>query len=128
VIISDEEIFSPMVENPDTLIVFDQRAYDSYKSRVKENTLVIQNSTLVKDDEALPGKKVKLPALEMANRLDLAKVMNVIMAGAYVAAKKVINAENAVEELKSSLGRKESGVIKKNIDAFKAGMEYAGKK
>jgi len=86
------------------------------------------NHTLVKDAAASPGKKIKLPALEMANRLDLAKVMNVIMAGAYVAAKQVINAEKAGEELKSSPGRKESGVIKKNIDAFKAGMEYAGKK
>ncbi|OPZ64262.1 MAG: 2-oxoglutarate ferredoxin oxidoreductase subunit gamma [Candidatus Aerophobetes bacterium ADurb.Bin490] len=128
VIISDEEIFSPMVENPDTLIVFDQRAYDSYKSRAKENTLVIENSTLVKDDAASPGKKIKLPALEMANKLDLAKVMNVVVAGAYVAAKKVINAENALETIKASLGKKESGVAKKNIDAFKAGMEYAGKK
>jgi len=127
VIISDGEIFSPMVENPDTLIVFDQRAYDTYKTRAKADTVVIENSTLVTDDNSSPGKKIKVPALEMANKLDLAKVMNVIVAGAYVAGKKVLGSDNAMQTIKASLGKKEAAVMEKNIQAFKAGMEFAEK-
>ncbi|MCX7698024.1 MAG: 2-oxoacid:acceptor oxidoreductase family protein, partial [Candidatus Goldbacteria bacterium] len=39
VIISDDEIFSPVVDKPTTLIIFDQRAYDTYKNKIEENTL-----------------------------------------------------------------------------------------
>ncbi|MFW6211249.1 MAG: 2-oxoacid:acceptor oxidoreductase family protein, partial [bacterium] len=33
VVVSDEEIFSPMVEAPGSFMVFDQRAYDNYKNK-----------------------------------------------------------------------------------------------
>ena len=67
VVISDEEIYSPYVENPDTLILFDQRALNTYEKFVMKNTLVLENSSLIREDSIQNGKKVSIPATDIAN-------------------------------------------------------------
>lgn len=122
-VISDEEIFSPVVETPDTLIVFDQRALESYAARASENTLIIENKSLIPVEIPAKGKRVRIDAGAIAKELASSKVTNIVIAGAYLAAKKIFTFANAEAVMKEMLGSKAGSLMQKNIDALKRGFE-----
>ena len=122
-VVSDEEIFSPVVETPDTLIVFDQRALESYASRATEKTMIIENTSLIPNDTASKGKKVYIAAGAIAKELASSKVTNIVIAGTYLAAKKIFTFANAETVMKEMLGSKAGSLMQKNIDALKRGFE-----
>ena len=124
-IIADTEIFSPVVETPDTLIAFDQRALENYMGKAGKETLVIENSSLILDDRAKGMKKLLIPASEMAKKLDAIKVANIILAGAYISVKKTLNSENAAAVIREMLGSKAGKMTDKNLAAFKEGFDFA---
>jgi 2-oxoglutarate ferredoxin oxidoreductase subunit gamma len=122
-VISDEEIYSPVVETPDTLIIFDQRALETYGPRASEKTMIIENSSLVLTQTAALGTRLNVPAGDIAKKLESGKVMNVAMAGAYLAAKKIFSYESAGIVMREMLGKKAGGLMQKNIEALKLGFE-----
>ena len=122
-VISDKEIYSPVVETPDTLIVFDQRAIESYAARAAEKTMIIENTSLIPNDTAGKGKKVLVAASGIAKALQSDKVTNIVLAGAYLAAKKIFTFQNAETIMKDMLGSKAGSLMQKNIDALKSGFE-----
>ena len=122
-VISDEEIFSPVVETPDTLIVFDQRALESYAPRAAEKTLIIENSSLIPDAIEAKGKRLRIAASGIAKELASSKVTNIVIAGTYLAAKKIFTFANAETVMKEMLGSKAGSLMQKNIDALKRGFE-----
>jgi|ERR1035437_603355 2-oxoglutarate ferredoxin oxidoreductase subunit gamma len=126
-VISDEEIFSPVVETADTLIAFDQRALDSYVQRTSKKTLVIENSSLILHDNINADKKILIPASDMAKNLDASKVANIIMAGAYIGIRKLFSQESARVVIQDMLGSKAGKLIEKNLSAFEQGFDFAGK-
>jgi len=125
IVISDEEIYCPIVESPDTLILFDQRALDTFFSTVNENTLVIANSSMIKDFDALPGKATRIPATAIANNLVFSQATNTVLAGVYFMLKTILKAEDAFNVLKNMLVKKSGEIIDKNVTAFQQGIEFA---
>lgn len=126
-IISDEEIFSPVIEIADTLIAFDQRALESYAPRTSKNTLVIENSSLILDDNIKVDKKVLIPVTDMAAKMDASKVANIILAGVYMGTRKFFSPDSAQAVIQDMLGSKFAKLVEKNVMAFKQGYEFAGK-
>ncbi len=127
-VISDDEIFSPVVEIPDTLFAFDQRAYDTYKTKIGKETLIIINSSLVKDFDENNKNIFKVPATELAKDIDFIQGMNIIMFGAYSGLKKIFKKEIIYEVMKEMLkGRKEE-IFSKNKIAFEKGTGYLNNK
>ena len=127
IIISDEEIFSPVVETADTLIAFDQRALDSYVPRTSENTLVIENSSLIFNDSINVNKKVIIPASDFAKGLDAAKVTNIVLAGVYIGTKKLFEIESVNFFIRDRLGSKAGKLLDKNLSAFMLSYNFKGK-
>ncbi len=123
-VVSDEEIFSPVVETPDTLIVFDQRALETYFPKANEKTLIIENVSLILNDIARRNNKILIPASEMAKNLSALKVTNILIAGAYIAAKGLFKPENAEIVMMDMLGKKAGEMIEKNVAAFKEGFDF----
>jgi 2-oxoglutarate ferredoxin oxidoreductase subunit gamma len=126
-IISDTEIFSPVVETPDTLIAFDQRALENYMGKAGSKTFIIENSSLVLEDKVKSSSKLLIPASEMAKNLDAIKVANLVIAGAYTALKKILKAENAAAVMNEMLGAKAGKLMEKNLAAFKEGFDFASR-
>ena len=127
VIVSDEDIFSPVVENPDTLIVFDQRALNTYKSKITDSTFVICNSSLINQeqiDEIKARKVISIPATYIAKNTSFVKGMNIVVAGAYHAVKTLFKVESAITAMKNLLLGKPGQILEKNEAAFNAGLEY----
>lgn len=124
VVISDEEIFSPYVEYPDTLILFDQRAMNTYKKFVLDHTLVLVNSSLIMEDTVTKGKKVSIPATDIANNILFTQATNTVMAGAYFALKTIVHVEKALKVMQAVLIKKSKQIFEKNEKALYKGFNF----
>jgi 2-oxoglutarate ferredoxin oxidoreductase subunit gamma len=121
--ISDEQIFSPVVEKPTTFIVFDQRAYERYKSKIGAGTLIIENSSLVKGGKDA-GRKFSVPASEIAKNMSFIKATNIVLAGAYMEATQFFKRESAYTVIETLLKGKPAEFVEKNIMAFNQGVKF----
>lgn len=128
VIMSDEEIYSPVVEFPDTLIIFDQRALDHYLSKVNNNTLVIANSSLLINTDVKNNNFYLIPASKIAKEIDFIQGMNIVMFGAFLKLKQLFKKESVLNVMKEMLkGRKEE-IYNKNLLALEKGMDFIKQK
>jgi 2-oxoglutarate ferredoxin oxidoreductase subunit gamma len=123
VVISDDEIFSPVVDKPTTLIVFDQRAYDTYKDKIDENTIYIENSSLVKSDQ-IKGRKVSVPASDIAKDLNFIKGVNILIAGVYSAVVNIFEKEKYLKVMEEMLKNMKNEIFEKNFQLFNYGIKF----
>jgi 2-oxoglutarate ferredoxin oxidoreductase subunit gamma len=124
VVISDHEIYSPFVEKPDTLILFDQRAVETYRDMISDDTLVIENSSLIEKDLISAKNKISLPASTIARELSFIKAMNLVIAGGYLAYKLLFKIESVYNVISELLKNKSMTIIDKNIQAFEEGLSF----
>lgn len=124
VVISDEEIFSPHVAFPDTLMLFDQRAADTYKNSAGDNTLVIENTSLIKNDCVTKGKKLLIPALDIARSIKFPKAANIVVAGSYVGSTGLFSEKTAEAVMGEMLKSTTSEAYANNIKAFNEGVKF----
>jgi 2-oxoglutarate ferredoxin oxidoreductase subunit gamma len=130
VVISDEPICSPTVEEASALFLFNQLSYDKFRKQLGDDGLLVLNSSLAKTDPALergsPGRSLPIPATEAANEMGSVLVTNIIMLGAYCAARKVVSADAVLAEMEH-LGKGKAHLIEINRRAFHKGEELAGR-
>ena len=128
IVVSDQEIYSPIIDTPDTLILFDQRALESYRSKISEQTLVILNSSLIGEQPINSNHKIRVPATTIANKNAFLKAMNIVIAGSYLAVKSMFKLETAINVLSTMLVNKSKEIQEKNLKAFKQGLAYVKEK
>jgi len=122
VVISDEEIDYPKVEEPDVLVVMSQEAYNNYADTVKKGgTLLLDPDMVPKREMATDAKVFMVPATKMAEELGKTIVANVVMLGALVAVTGITGAEAFKNSLLSNIPK---GTEKLNLAAFEKGYEY----
>jgi len=119
VIISDEEIASPLVEQADSLIVMNQMSADRFRSRVKPDGLAIINSSLVSADGFVDA--VEVPATQIAAELGDVRVANIVMLGAYLKRKPILELDAVSGALAKALGAKRPQLAALNAQALKKG-------
>lgn len=120
VVISDKEIASPIVSHPTTAIVMNQPSLDKFLPKTKAQGLVIVNTSLAKVNSPRKDLEVlEIPATEMAASLGNIKIANMIVLGVYLAKKKLLNLESAIQSLKETLAEQ---FLELNISALKAGF------
>ena len=124
-IISTEEIFSPLIEEADTLIVMNLPSYQKYKDMLKSDGLLIKNSSMIKsDDSQIPeAKTYKVPATEIASKLGNVLVSNIVILGAYLAIKKLFSTNQILNQLTVVLKGKKSDLFTINKQALESGIE-----
>ena len=101
IILSDDEILSPIISKTETLFVLDEPSLDLYEDTVLSNGLLISDSTLiereiVKDDV----RQISLPSTKMAQDMGSIQVANLILFGAYLAESKAL----PLDVVESTLG------------------------
>jgi len=85
VIISDERIGAPLVENPTEVVAMNRAALAKFEKRVAPGGTVFVNSSIIPDKVAREDvTAVYVPCDEIAAELGNAKVANMVMLGAYV--------------------------------------------
>jgi len=125
VVISDEEIDYPKVDDPDVLVVMSQEAFNTYAKTVKPNGTLIFDPNMVPRHEFKGNARVfMVPSTKIAEELGKTIVANVVMLGALVAITDLTSAEAFKNSLLSNIPK---GTEKLNLTAFEKGYEYGRK-
>jgi 2-oxoglutarate ferredoxin oxidoreductase subunit gamma len=83
VIVSDDEIASPLVTMPDSALVMNSDSLPVCEKIVKENGLLVVNSSLVKEEPGRKGLKiVKIEASGIAEGIGNVRFANMVALGA----------------------------------------------
>lgn len=123
--IEEEPIGSPLVTNPDILIVFNKPSFEKFVNTVKPNGTVFIDSYLVdvKTDRT-DIKTIYMPATEIADKNGFVKLANVVMLGKIVKETKLFDKEFFISHLKASSPKSKPELAELNVKAFKLGYDY----
>lgn len=127
VIVSDEEIGSPVIGRPGSALLFNQLAMDKYYDRIATGGLCIYNSSLV---EQVPQHRsdvrmLAIPANELAVGVGNARLVNMIVLGAYAALTGGVSLESLKAGLDAILPERNKRFIPANIQALDCGADFA---
>jgi len=125
VIISDENIGSPIVTTPSTLLAMNESSLEMFTPKVKSGGLIIVNSSLLKKKiETDDVEILKIPATELAEKLGDSRVANMVILGAYVNRRKIVSLKRTMGSLSKVLGEEKNNLLKLNREALRKGEEY----
>ena len=124
VIISDEEIHSPVIELADAAIVLNQPSYEKFLPRIKPGGVLVLNSSIVENNKARNDMQIiSIPATEIANEMGKPALANMVCLGALVTKLKLLNIDSLQKAMDAVVGKKKPELYEANIEAIKKGME-----
>jgi len=122
VIVSDEEIASPLVVKPDSALVMNNDSLALCEGILKENGLLLVNSSLVRDNVRRRDLKVvKIEATGIAERIGSSNFANMVAMGAMAKLTGALLLNQAGEILRKFFPPDKHGFIPMNIQAIEAG-------
>jgi len=123
-IISDTKISSPIISRYDTLIALNQLSIDKFESKVKTGGLLIyEQSSVIRVPERNDIEVIGIEAARQASLLNNTKIMNMIVLGAFLKKRNIIQLENIIKGLKLVLPERYHKLIPLNETALYKGME-----
>lgn len=122
VVLSDEEIGSPVVSKLDVVIAMNEPSLVRFEGWVKPGGTIIVNSSLVKRTVGRSDiKSVYVPANDIAEKLGSDKIANMVLLGSYLAVSKAIPPEAVLNTMKQKLSGKPA-LVPLNEAAIKSGL------
>jgi 2-oxoglutarate ferredoxin oxidoreductase subunit gamma len=127
VILSEGKISSPILSQFDTAIILNQPSMDKFAGRVKPGGLLLYESgNILKPSDRTDIDMIGINATTEALLMKHAKVMNMIVLGAYLALKPVVALESIMHALEKVLPEKYHHLLPVNEKAIKRGAEMTG--
>ena len=124
VIISDERISSPILNKFDTAIILNQQSMDKFENSVKKGGVLIYDPNgIVRHPVRKDISIYTIDAADEAAKLGLKKVFNMIVLGAFLKLKPLIDPEYMRKGLEKSLPTRHHGMIPENEKAIALGKE-----
>ncbi len=126
--ISDEEIGSPISAAYDVVVAMNQPSLERFAPRVRAGGALIVNQSMVpiRCDRA-DITSVYVPASELARQAGNERCANVVMLGALLAQRPVVELERIEEAISGVLGRRKPEAVEANVRALHLGLEAAGR-
>jgi 2-oxoglutarate ferredoxin oxidoreductase subunit gamma len=129
VIISDEEIGSPMVRNPQVAIAMNLPSLDKYENQLKPGGLMVINSSIVtRPVKRTDIRVLAIPGNEAAEELGNSRLANMIMLGGLVANQPVLPLEALQRALDEHLPERHRKFLPLNMKALDKGASYKATK
>jgi 2-oxoglutarate ferredoxin oxidoreductase subunit gamma len=126
VVVSDEEIASPVASEPEFLVAMNQPSFARFQSILQAGGLLCANSSLVDTESARSDIEIlAIPTSELAEKLGTIKVANMVMLGALVRASDMISYDKMLENLAEILGAGKAKLLELNREALTVGYNYA---
>ncbi len=126
VVISSEEIGSPVVASPNVLIAMNGPSFDTFAPAVAPGGLIVANSSLFQPGTERGDVRVlAVPATEIAGRLGFVGAANVVALAAYIGASGAIRPETLRQVVPLSIKKRQFAEV--NLKAIEAGLEYAAR-
>jgi len=125
VVLSDNQVISPIIAEPQSLLVFDEPALDLYEGSVAPGGLLIFNSSMVKRElNRNDVKAIPIPATELAQEMGAIQVSNLVLLGVYLKMTNVIPIETVEKTLEDTLRKEHKDkLIPLNKEALRCGYE-----
>lgn len=126
VVISDEEIGSPLTRQPQVAVVFNIPSMTKYEDMIKPDGLLIYNSSLIEHTPTRTDiRYLAVPANDIAAELGNARMANMVVLGALVAATNLLPVDAVAQALHDHLPAAKQKFVKSNIVALQRGAELA---
>ena len=124
VIVSDEEIASPLVVKPDSAIVMNKDSLPLCEGMMKKDGILLVNTSLVKEDPKRTDIKiVKIEATGIAEGIGNGRFANMVAMGALAKLTGVFSFDRIEEILKNYFPSDKHHFIPLNVKAIMAGAE-----
>ena len=127
VIVSDEEVGSPMVDQADVIVAMNLPSLDKFEHVVKPGGLLVVNSSIIdRKVERDDIRVVYCDANGIAESVKNPKGANVAILGAMMGADEAsVSTDKMIEAIRLELGEKKARFLEGNKAALFAGMEAA---
>lgn len=126
VILSENKISSPILSQFDSAIVLNQPSMDKFAPRIKPGGLLLYESgNIFKPATRTDIDIIGVPATTEALKMKNAKTMNMIMLGAYLQLKPVVQNDSILEALAKVLPEKYHHLLPINRQALELGEALA---
>ena len=128
VIISDDEIVSPLTKKCDNLVALNEQAYSKFSDSVKQGGNLIVNSSLVTSEISTDNANViAVPVDDIALEVGSIKVANVVIIGVIIGATQIVSKEIFVKSLEEKFKEKKPEILDMNMKALEKGIAFGEK-
>lgn len=128
VILSHEEVGSPIVSRPSAAIVMNEPSLAKYGPRVKPGGVLVINRSLAKEPFARADIRVlEIPANDIAMEVGTDRAANMVALGALLRATDALPMEIVKKAMPEALGPGKDRFVAPNLEALRRGAELADK-
>jgi len=128
VIISDELIGAPIVNEATCVIAMNLPSLDRFESFALPGGWLLVNSSLIpRSPVRTDVHTLSIPVNELAQQQGSPKVANVVMLGAYLALSQAVQRASVVAAIEDVLGPGKRHLLGINLNALEAGMAFVAK-
>ena len=125
IIISDEPVGSPIVFEPDILVVMNRPSLDKYEKEVVPGGMILVDSAMVdRKVERTDVRAVYIPATTLASQLGTPGLANMVLVGKLMKECPELAGGSIEEVLHKVISARHADLFESNINAVKKGMEY----
>ncbi len=126
VVISDQEIGSPVIHHPVSAIVMNKPSLLRFGPMVKPGGWLFVNSSLIDTQEGdyPETKMIKVPTIDLAAKAGDQRLANMAMLGAVIEETKVLTAEAVVKAFSRALDKRYHKMIPINTTALETGAGF----
>lgn len=128
VVVSDDEIGSPMVSQPSAVIAMNLPSLNKYEAKVKTGGLLVVNESMI--DREIPRDDIKVvlvKANDIAEELGDKRMTNMVLLGALIANLEVLPVRAIENALKGHLPLRHHKLLPQNYEALKRGAQHSPK-
>ena len=125
VIISDDPVGSPIVNEPNCLIAMNLPSLRRYENSVVPGGMILVDSTLIEEKVERSDISVfYVPATKMAKDEGFSTLANMILCGKLIKESADLKFENTDEALKKVIPPRKANLLDINLKALKVGYEF----
>ena len=123
--ISDGEIGSPVIPNPENLVVMNLPSYLKFHDSIAKGGNLFCDSSLISEKSSRDDiNKYYIPATELAYENNMPQSANVIMLGKLLAVTNIFTSDEIIMSMQKSIPESKKNLLDMNIKALKLGFEY----
>jgi 2-oxoglutarate ferredoxin oxidoreductase subunit gamma len=124
VILSDNRISSPILNEYDIAIILNQPSMDKFESKVKKGGILIYDDYGIQKPVGRSDIRVyRINAMDTAAALNMSKTFNMIVLGGLLKVAPMVTLENVMKGLKKTLPERHYNLLPANEDAIRKGMD-----
>ncbi len=125
VIVSDEEIGSPLVQRPTAALALNPPSHAKYAPLMQRGGVLILDATLIEQrSDRVDIQEIALPAKDIADELGAPQIANMVLLGALLAATNVVSLETMDTVLEEHVSAKHRQKLEANKMALRRGAEF----